>query len=429
MRTHICRGLFAALLLLPTVIFADMPVKSMVIFGDSLSDTGNTTHLLKSLRRDENPAFLVRPLKVFVIRKMEEFADDYHVPQSVLDAGIDMVQNFFDDELAPMMATLVSSVRKVPVIPGAPYWHWRFSNGPVWNEYLALMLGIDPKDVVFSRNQAFAGGWAVTWDYHLTTWNLIRHPIDTIKGVIVGKLIPPSLGLSTQGFLMSEGSVDSEPVYFILGGGNDYLNAFAFDDTRDPAVMSDYIDNVVNGLEASVRRLVQSGARKVVVIGLPDIGVSPKFLNTPEGPLLSNVTRTHNDRLADRTELWRGEWPEVDFLMVDIQPFLQTAMNNPEKSGFLNVTEPCTDVKLPQVRALRHSPFARNYVLLHAEAMQTVGPHLYGKNYSVCDRPETYLFWDDIHPSTRAHQMMAVEICEAMKAHGYTIDCAVATDI
>ena len=70
-KTKICCGLLSAFLLaFPIVNFSSTPVKSVVIFGDSLSDIGNTTHLLKSFRRDEDPAFLVAPFKHFVINKM-----------------------------------------------------------------------------------------------------------------------------------------------------------------------------------------------------------------------------------------------------------------------------------------------------------------------------------------------------------------------
>ncbi len=110
---RICRWLFIVLLSLPLVGFTSIPVKSIVVFGDSLSDNGNTTHLLKSLRQEEDPAFLVAPFKIFVINKMIEFANDYYVPQMVLDAGISAVTDFFDHDLAPYLANLVGKVKQV----------------------------------------------------------------------------------------------------------------------------------------------------------------------------------------------------------------------------------------------------------------------------------------------------------------------------
>ncbi|ASQ44759.1 lysophospholipase/glycerophospholipid:cholesterol acyltransferase PlaC [Legionella clemsonensis] len=407
------------------LLFAATPVKSIVVFGDSLSDNGNTTHLLKSLRQEESPAYLVRPLKVFVINKMEEFAYDYYVPQAVLDAGIEIVTEFFDTELGPLLANLVGKVRKVPILPGEPYWQNHFSNGRVWNEYLASMIGIDREDAHFYDNQAFGGSWAVTYDYQVTTWNLIRHPLGTLKTLIVGKLIPPSLGLTVQAYLMMKSSLDEDAVYFVLTGANDYLNVLFFEDNYNPAVMNSYIDNVIDGLGTGVRKLIQAGARHVVIMGLPNIGETPKFVHTTDKPVLTAAMQQHNERLQKRVEEWRTSYPEVDFLYIDLQQFLQKALADPQKYGFSNITDACIDVKFPMFRVFAQSPFARNYVLQYAQVLQyrdrNFGPN--EKNYHICDAPERYLFWDEVHPTTRAHRYLAYEICEVMKQHGYKITC------
>ncbi|KTD15967.1 phospholipase/lecithinase/hemolysin, lysophospholipase A, glycerophospholipid-cholesterol acyltransferase [Legionella lansingensis] len=422
--TRMCYWLCLVVFCFPMTLSAK-PIKSMVVFGDSLSDNGNTTHLLKALRQDESPAYLVRPLKVFVINKMEEFANEYYVPQVVLDAGIEIVTEFFDTEFGPFLANLVGKVRKVPVLPGDPYWQSHFSNGRVWNEYLAPMLDIDREDAKFYSNQAFGGSWAVTYDYQVTTWNLIRHPLATLKTLIVGKLIPPSLGLTVQAYLLVNETLDENAIYFVFTGANDYLNVLFFEDNYNPSVMSSYIDNVLDGLTSGVHKLIKAGARHVVIFGLPNIGETPKYVHTTDKPVLTAALQQHNERLQKRVEEWRQASPEVDFLYIDMQQYLQKALLDPQKYGFSNITDACIDVKFPMFHAFANSPFARNYVLQYAQVLQyrdgQFGPN--EKNYHVCDTPENYLFWDEIHPSTRAHQYLAYEICEAMKAHGYKASC------
>lgn len=427
--TRICSWLCFAVLCFPIPTLAAAPIKSMVIFGDSLSDTGNTSHLLKSLRQDESPAYLVRPLKVFVINKMEEFAADYYVPQLVLDAGIGVVTRFFDTELGPLLASIIGQVRQVPIIPGEPYWQAHFSNGRVWNEYLAPMLTIDREDVHDFSNQAFGGSWAVTYDYQLTTWNLIRHPIGTLKSLVVGKLIPPSLGLTIQAYLMINETLSEDTLYFVFTGANDYLNVLFFEDNYNPAVMSTYIDNVLDGVASGVRKLVRAGARHVVILGLPHIGEIPKFVNTTDKPVLNAAILQHNLRLKKRVEEWRIASPEVDFLYISMQGVLQKALDNPSEYGFSNVKEACIDVKFPMFSAFSHSPFAKNYVLQYAQVLLYKDKQFRPgeKNFHVCDAPGQYLFWDEIHPSTRADHYLAYEICEAMKAHGYQTLCIMPT--
>ncbi len=421
--------------LISTALVASIPVKSMVVFGDSLSDTGNTTHLLKSLHQEENPSFLVRPLKVFVIHRMEEFADDYHVPQMVLDSGVSQVTQFFDNELAPMLASMISKINQLPVIPGEPYWQNHFSNGRVWNEYLASMLNINPEETQHYSNQAFSGSWAVTYDYQLTVWNLIRHPLLSLKSLVVGKLIPPSLGLTVQAHLLStaitNSHFDKNAVYFIFSGSNDYLNSLTFDDNYDSSTMSLYIDNVLDSLTRVVKKLTKAGAKNLVIFGIPDMGLTPHFLYTQDQNVLSSAVIIHNQRLEALVDTWRKDSPLVDFLFIDIQPMLQKVLNHPSDYGFTNTTQACVDMKLPIYHSLKNSPFAHNLVLQYASALQYHDKHFAPneKNYLVCNQPNNYLFWDEIHPSTRTHRILAHEICLAMHEHGYETNCQAPTTV
>jgi phospholipase/lecithinase/hemolysin len=423
---RICRWLFVALLAIPFVGFTATPVKSMVVFGDSLSDVGNTTHLLKSLRQEEDPAFLVAPFKIFVINKMIEFADDYYVPQIVLDAGIAAVTDFFDHELAPYIANLVAKVKLVPVLPGQPYWKYRFSNGKIWAEYLAEMMSIQKGDDDVYLNRAFGGSWASTYDYQLTVWNLIRHPLGTIKNLIVGKLVPPSLGLTVQAYLLEHQTLNDQSVYFIYSGGNDYINVLFFEDNYNTDVMSTYIDNVLDSITSAMQKLVKAGAKRFVVMGVPNIGETPKFVKTTDRDVLNAAVEQHNQRLMKRIEAMKEQNPELDILYVDTQDYLQRALVDPEKYGFYNVKDACIDVKFPMFhKIINRTPFPHNYVMQYMQVLQyrdsSFAPG--ETNYRVCDAPEDYLFWDEIHPSTKAHHLMAYEVCLEMSKHGYDVTC------
>ncbi|MDP3267626.1 MAG: SGNH/GDSL hydrolase family protein [Legionella sp.] len=425
---RMCKWLALILFCIPFFSYASIPVKSMVIFGDSLSDIGNTTRLLKSLRQEENPAFIVAPFKIFVINKMVDFANDYYVPQMVLDAGINIVSNFFDKELAPYIVNLVAKVKLVPLLPGPPYWESRFSNGRVWNEYLAEMFHIPQNDEDVYLNKSFGGSWASSYDYQLTVWNLIRHPLGTIKTLIVGKLIPPSLGLTVQAYLLEHELLNKESVYFIFSGSNDYLNVLLFEDNYNSTIMSTYVDNVLDNLSASIVKLANSGAKRFVIMGIPHIGDTPRYSTLPlDRQVLNAAADQHNARLQKLISMWQTQYPEADFLFIDIQEYLARAFKDPQTYGFNNITEPCIDVKFPMFSALADSPFARNYVLHYAQVLQYRDKNFSGidKNYHMCDAPDGYLFWDEIHPGTRAHNLLAYEICTSMKTHGYDVNCLV----
>lgn len=424
-RNRMCRWMSAALFSLPLMVHASMPVKSMVVFGDSFSDYGNTTHLLKSLRQEESPAFLVAPFKAFVLNKMIDFANDFYVPQMVLDSGISVVTQFFDYELAPYIANLVAKVRLVPVLPGKPYWNNHFSNGLVWNEYLAKAWAIDTTDDEQYINKAFAGSWASTYDYELTTWNLIRHPIETIKTLIVGKLVPPSFGLIVQAHLLEHDTVDNEAVHLVFYGSNDYFNVLFYEDKYNPEVMSRYIDNVVAGVEYGLVKLLNQGARRFVVLSVPHVGDMPKHVKTADREVLNAAVDKHNERLAIRIEALKKLHPDADFLFVDSAKRLDAAVAQPQNFGFAHVKDACIDVEYPMFSGLSASPYAQNYALHYAQVLQYKDAS-FGKgqtNYRVCDKPESYVYWDDFHLTTRAHAVLAQEVCDAMQTHGYDVAC------
>ena len=417
-----CLGVFIGLWMLPCSIFAAAPVPTMVVFGDSLSDIGNTTHLLKSLRQEEDPAFLVAPFKAFVINKMTTFAEEYYVPQVVLDAGLSVVNEFFDHELSFYLTSLIARVRLVPILPGKPYWHYRFSNGRVWNEYLAQMWSLDQEEETVYVNKAFGGSWAATYNYQLTVWNLIRHPIDSIKNLIIGKLVPPSLGLTVQAYLLEHQQLNKQAAYFIFTGGNDYVNMFIFNDKQDQQATNSYVENVVDSIGAAIKRLVKANAQHVIIMGLPSLGEIPKFVNTVDRELLNQVTTQHNELLAQRVKEWQILYPDTDFLYVPTDQFLQKAIAAPQQFGFTNIQSPCLDVAFSTYNPTQNLLLGENYVLSYVAGVQRQGlaPHA---SVEVCDTPEQYLFWDELHPSTRAHHYLAYEVCKVMKEHGYEVRC------
>lgn len=427
--TRMCCLVVTLLLAVSSFTHAATPIKSMVVFGDSLSDTGNVTFLLKSLRQEESPSYLVRPFKIFVINKMIDFAADHYVPQVVLDSGISIVTHFFDVDFAPLLATIVTKIRSIPVLPGEPYWQSRFSNGPVWNEYLTTMLGVDSRDTSKYSNQAFGGSWTMTYDHQLTVWNVIRHPIDTVKTLVVGKLIPPSLGITVQAYLMVHPQLDKDTVYFLLSGGNDFLNVLRFEDNYNPAVMSDYIDNMLESTTVIVKKLRAAGARQIIVLNLPRVGEAPKFVRTSDRDVLNRAVDIYNQRLKERVLQWQMDESDMTYVHIDIQSVLSEALAQPEVFGLTNVKDACIDVKFDMLHVINGSPFAGNYVLEYLQILHAHDPAFAEneKNYTLCDTPDTYLFWDEVHPTTRAHYFLAQAVCEQLQMHGYRSDCTVAS--
>ena len=412
----------------PSVTMQPTEVKSIVVFGDSMSDNGNTTKLLKSLRQVDDPAYIVSPLKNFVFRKMNDFADDYYIPAAVLMAGKKLVQEFFDIELAPFLASVVGVIRTVPIIPEDPYWHYHFSDGQIWNEDLANQIGINIKDETKYYNSAFGGSWGSTYDHQITTWNLIRHPIYSIKNLIVGKLIPPSLGLEITGYLLNFGKAAPEKTYFIFAGSNDYLNMLNFEDNYNPSNMSTYVDYVVEGVTYSTERLIKAGAKKVVLFGVPDVGLTPRYNKSADAEFVTKACSWHNKRIQEKLAQMKEKYPDVKFTFIHAQQVFQKLFKQAADKGITNTQDACIDVPLPGYAftsmAPSHKAFGYNYVLEYTQYLKLPDGHGgFTSNVHQCNEPASYAFWDEVHPTKIVHKALAAEVCNIMAADGYKIDC------
>lgn len=173
----------------------------------------------------------------------------------------------------------------------------------------------------------------------------------------------------------------------------------------------------MDSLAAAVFKLEHAGAQQFVIMGLPHLGEVPRYINTPNREVLNAAIEQHNERLQQRLVEWKELYPETDFLYIDIQAYLSKAINAPEQFGFTNTRDACIDITFPMFNAVANSPFANNYVLQYAQVLQYQDKRLAAgeKNFSVCKKADSYLFWDEVHPSTRAHKYLAYEVCLAMK--------------
>ncbi|MBW4498968.1 MAG: SGNH/GDSL hydrolase family protein [Scytonema hyalinum WJT4-NPBG1] len=230
--------------------------------------------------------------------------------------------------------------------PSPPYFQGRFSNGPVWIEFLATLLGLTSR-----RNTNFAIGGANTGsDNTLIPNNPLRlsglqQQINSFIGDLkaVNRL------------------ADCEAVYIIWAGANDYLGG----GLTQPAIP-------IKNLSDAVASLAAVGAKHIMVLNLPDLGELPATRkNSQQSALLNALTREHNVGLAKSlSSLSLGS--DVNIILFDVHSLFNQVLTNPTKFGFTNVT----DSQLDQLEHLQ--------------------------NYT-----DKFLFWDVIHPTTTSHMIFA----------------------
>jgi phospholipase/lecithinase/hemolysin len=235
-------------------------------------------------------------------------------------------------------------------IPPAPfYFNGRVSNGPIWAEYLSprLRLAYNPLD-----NFSWAGA---------NTGRTNVYPV--LPGMLdeLDELLPAF-----------PRRLDKKALYVVFGGSNDFFRILAANES--PLVV---IPEAVGNLLQIVRRLRAAGADHIVVVDLPDIGLTPRALAA--GPAIAAGATLLS---AQFNQLLNGALNQLDFPVVRVSAFalLRDMAANPAAYGFTNVTTP-------------------GILGFPAPA-------------------DTFLFWDDVHPTTRAHRFVADAVFNALAEAG-----------
>jgi phospholipase/lecithinase/hemolysin len=317
---------------------ADLDFKSIYSFGDSLSDTGNVYRFSKA--------------------------------QSPLNA-----------------------------FPPKPFYSkGRFSNGSIWVDYIAKDLGIEQKTfakITLSGDSSipeggvnFAFGGATTGDTNLGD--------DIGGGAFLG--LSEQIGAYTN--LLGDRSADSEALYTIWAGTNDYVSLLSSSGQDIPSQIS----QTVNNLATSITTLADKGARNIVVFNLPSLGKTPLGASIPgvNPEDLNTLTAIHNEALAGAVENLNNSQPFQDtntkVVLFDVNSLFNAVIENPQASGFGNVTDNCTGIDFPNVNFVGDFP---GWL------------HCTGKLYK---DPKAFLFYDNQHPTTSAHELVADSVLDTLES-------------
>ncbi|XP_037422596.1 GDSL esterase/lipase At5g03610-like [Triticum dicoccoides] len=188
----------------------------------------------------------------------------------------------------------------------------------------------------------------------------------------------------------------------VVVSGNDYAYAAADKDNGTSAAIA-YIPTVVRELREQLRRLRdEAGMRRVVVTNLHPMGCTPTFtrlLNyTGCDPLANAGAAQHNTAL--RSILGALDPNNRTFLLLDVHtPFADILLNDDNKSSsrFASTLRPCCE-----------SFRADGYCGEENENGT--------RQYTLCDDPGRYFYWDDVHPTQAAWAAVAGTFRVAVKS-------------
>ena len=234
--------------------------------------------------------------------------------------------------------------------PPAPYSNGRFSNGPLWVEQAAtgLQMTILPGD-----NYAIAG--ATTGRYNVNNGT--------------GGMTFPGLQDQLDAYQADHTAAEAAGALFIVwAGATDFFAALA--SGMSPQLL---ISNGVYNSALAVVRLKQNGAQHVMVLNVPDLGVTPYARSIGMAEPITQLCAAYNAVLKDTLDTLAANG--MSTIRVDAFATLDAMAYHPADFGFTNATQAFL---------------------------------------SASGNAEEFLFWDTVHPTTHGHTVLAHEALNSL---------------
>ena len=259
------------------------------------------------------------------------------------------------------------------VFPPPPYFNGQYSNGPVAAQYLWNLanpgLSFGPS-LAGGTNYAIGGATTGSANFNSVNssvpaflqpafadrgaaWQLSQFAsaapgFDPATSLFMVWLFPNDVFWASQTGTLP-GQVPGSP-----GGAN-------------------VVENGIANIATIIQTLAMAGAQHFLVPNMPDLSQTPALFGDPGAAF---VSAAFNANLALALDALDAALP-IDIVQVDVAGILGQLAADPGAFGFTNATQSCVD------------------------------------NFAACD-PNTWVFWDGVHPTTRAHQLLGTMFAQAL---------------
>ena len=284
---------------------------SMVVFGDSLSDTGNFAQLSENNFVLEIPG----PLANYTAGRFTDGSDT--VPAARLYKGVWVEQ-------------LAASLPAKPAVEAS-------LDGGTDYAYGSALSSTGTTNISFGPFNAFT---------------------DTVKNT----------GLQVSAYLAGKPEISPRTLFVLWSGANDLLSIPA---NANAAAVAATVKATANENLASVQRLIAAGATDILMPELPPLGVTPELNgNAATSNVASAAALAYNEEFLDGLAALPAQYPgkTLHLYTLDTYSLFESLATAPSLYGLVNVAE--------------------------SAQLQPVDP-------------DTWLFWDGLHPTTAGHRLLA----------------------
>eukprot|EP01018_Ginkgo_biloba_P007563 Gb_11097 [translate_table: standard] len=134
-------------------------------------------------------------------------------------------------------------------------------------------------------------------------------------------------------------------------GANDYIDSTVF--LKPLTQLETFTPRIIDTIHTALQTLIEAGARKILVQGIPPIGCSPAFLTLrpssnradydANGCLKSynQFSQNHNSLLQRTLQQLRDQHPEVALVYADYYAMALDILTNHTNYGFVDTAKAC----------------------------------------------------------------------------------------
>jgi phospholipase/lecithinase/hemolysin len=183
-----------------------------------------------------------------------------------------------------------------------------------------------------------------------------------------------NVGQQITDYLATHPKINDKTLFVVWGGANDLLNATSDDDVIDAG-----INQTLN-----IQRLIDAGATQFIVPNLPPLGLVPRLNGSPTTSVPATAAaKLYNEVLGGGIALLRdfNFGRRLNLSQLDVFSLFNEIVAAPSNYSLVNVT---------------------------------------ASSQGVAVDPDTYLFWDDLHPTTRGHNILAVTAAQLISRNAHS---------
>jgi outer membrane lipase/esterase len=261
-------------------------------------------------------------------------------------------------------------------VPGSPYFQGRFTNGLNYADRLALKLGL-------TLTPSLAGGDNFAFGGARTDRHPSGQPFDVLSQV--------------NAFKSRVNNADVSALYVLYAGVNnfqDIIDLVIADPGNAAAIGLNEVTNAIGDITVMLSTLEAVGARTILVPNAPNLGAVPRVTERENTfPGISAFVTSQILAFNAALDMTLGTFTNLNIIRLDTFGLSQDVLLNPASFGLTDVTSRCYT----------------------GDDLNFTG------GGTVCSNPDSFFFWDGIHPTAKFHELLANRAFSAVVAEPSTL--------